>query len=116
MPIEYVLKMFKLTLQRSQYLIAHNITFDKGVVGAECLRYNMPEVLENIKLIDRIDTMKKTIDFCAIPSQYGFKFPKLSELYFKLFGRNFEDAHDALVDVRAMVECFFELKKREIIK
>lgn len=43
---------------------------------------------------------------------YGYKYPKLNELYYKLFHRNFENAHNAFSDVLATIECFKELKKK----
>ena len=46
---------------------------------------------------------------------YGYKYPKLNELYCKLFHRNFENAHNAFSDVLATIECFKELKKKGVI-
>ncbi len=60
--------------------------------------------------------MESSIDFCAIPGYYGYKYPSLQELHKKLFNYEFEDAHNALSDIRATLKCFFELKEREIIK
>jgi DNA polymerase III epsilon subunit-like protein len=60
--------------------------------------------------------MEKSTDYCKIPGPYGYKWPSLSEPYFKLFNKDFEDAHDAFVDVRACAECFFILKHERIIK
>ena len=64
--------------------------------------------------------MQRSTNFCAIPnpnSYYGgYKWPKLEELYRKLFGRMFDNAHDALADVVATKECFFALKQRGIVK
>ena len=59
--------------------------------------------------------MLSTVDFCKIPGRFKgqFKWPKLQELYFKLFNGNFEDAHDAMGDVNALVMCFWELRRRE---
>ena len=63
--------------------------------------------------------MKQTVDFCAIPSTNSYysdyKYPKLTELYTKLFGHAFSGAHDAMADIKATKECFFELKRRGII-
>ncbi len=42
--------------------------------------------------------------------------PKLVELYEKLFGAPFEDAHDAAYDVDATSKAFFECLKRSVIK
>ena len=62
-----------------------------------------------------ICTMKATVDFCKIPDNYGYKYPKLQELHKKLFGYPFEDAHNAMTDIIATKKCFFELKRRGII-
>ena len=62
--------------------------------------------------------MKCSADFCAIPSNSpygGYKWPKLEELYRKLFGYTFDGAHDALADVEATRKCYFELKKKGIL-
>lgn len=97
----------------AKFLIAHNMNFDEKIVAAEYLRKNMQNKLQFIK---KICTMESSVDFCKIPGNEKFKFPKLSELYFKLFNKHFEDAHDALVDVRACAKCFFELKNLGVIE
>lgn len=71
----------------------------------------------------RIDTMMKTIKFVGELKENGKpgKFPKLSELYEKLFPGEHFPAHNALDDVRALVRCVpvlvdkgvIELKPRE---
>ena len=60
--------------------------------------------------------MQGSTDFCAIVGNYGYKWPKLQELHKELFGYPFEGDHDALVDVRACVRCYFELRKREVMQ
>jgi hypothetical protein len=59
--------------------------------------------------------MKASTDFCALPGSYGYKWPKLSELHMKLFDEDFEEAHDASVDITACAKCFWELKRKGII-
>lgn len=61
--------------------------------------------------------MLSTVDFVGALNRWGKpgKWPTLTELHVKLFECEFEGAHDALDDVKAMVNCFFELKKRGII-
>jgi hypothetical protein len=64
-----------------------------------------------------ICTMKTTVDFCALKGNgERFKYPKLWELYKKLFWEYFIGAHDALVDVEATLKAFLELQKQWIIK
>ena len=61
--------------------------------------------------------MLASTNYCAIPGSYGkFKWPKLQELYVKLFNEKFEGAHDALADIEATVKCYFELVKLSIIE
>ena len=83
------------------------------MVGAELIRCGRRDSLFTKP---SICTMQSTVDFCAIPGKYGYKFPKLQELYKKLFGNEFEDAHNALSDIRATLKCYLELKKRGIIR
>lgn len=103
-------------LKKCKYKVAHNIAFDKNIVGAEIIRAGI--TIELFKYKPEICTMKETTSFCAIPHKNGngVKWPKLEELYQKLFNVNFEGAHDALYDVRATKECLIESINRKIIK
>jgi len=109
--LEDVMYLFLLAVKKCECVIAHNISFDEKIMDAEFIRCKFPEIICNK---ERICTMKSTIDFCAIPNAMGFKWPKLQELHEKLFGCQFEEAHNALADVEATVKCFFELKNRGI--
>ena len=60
--------------------------------------------------------MQTTTNFCQIPGPYGYKLPTLTELHQKLFDTLFNGTHDALCDVSACAKCFFELKKRGVLK
>ena len=55
--------------------------------------------------------MKKSTNYCKLDGPYGYKWPKLSELHYKLFGIGFEEAHNAAVDINATAKCFWEMKK-----
>lgn len=120
-PLIDALQEFTVDLARSEYLVAHNMAFDYNVLGCEMLRSGV-----NGKRCVKICTMDSTIEFCKIPfagrKQYPgakpmqYKFPKLEELYNKLFGTDFDNKHRAGGDVAAMRACFFELVKRGIIE
>ena len=113
-----VLEEFEMDLSFAGQIVGHNIDFDQHIVGAELYRLGM----NSSTLMDKSSTctMKSSTDFCAIPNPNpyfgGYKWPSLQELYCKLFGHEFSDAHDALADITATKECYFELKRRGIIK
>jgi DNA polymerase III epsilon subunit-like protein len=108
-----VLKKFSHDVLSTKFLIAHNMDFDVKIMGAEFLR---KKVENNISSIPKICTMKETVNFCQIEGgPRGYKWPTLSELYYKIFHKKIEGAHDASIDIDACAECFFYLKKKKII-
>ncbi len=112
-PIVKVLKHFVSEIEKVTYLVAHNIDFDEKIIGSELLRNKMSN---SLAATNRICTMKRSSDICRIPSGRGtYKWPNLSELHTFLFQTGFSDAHDAMVDVKACADCFFELKRRKLI-
>lgn len=110
-----VLNEFERALRESSFLIAHNINFDHKIVGAEFLR---KKINTKLSQIEKICTMERSADFCKIPGGESkpFKFPKLSELHFKLFNSDFKDAHNAMTDVKICAKCFFALQKLGVIE
>ena len=84
------------------------MSFDEKIVGAEFLRNGMSN---SILAKNKICTMEKSTTFCAIDEMFGYKWPKLSELHYKLFGTGFAEAHNAAVDITATAKCFWELKR-----
>jgi DNA polymerase III subunit alpha len=113
--LDKILQLFLNDLDRSTLLVGHNIKFDINIVGAELIR--MGAETERILQLNRQDTGELSVEFCRLPGGPGgrLKFPKLSELYEKLFEHGFPDAHDAAYDVEATARSYFELLKRKII-
>jgi len=111
-----VLSNFQSSFAKAATLVAHNLDFDEKILGCEFYRVNGKDPLTSKQ---KFCTMKHPliINYCAIPPiRYGsYKWPKLSELHYKLFGCNFEEAHNADIDIQATVKCFFELRNRQII-
>jgi DNA polymerase III epsilon subunit-like protein len=111
--INTALKYFLRDVGSVDYLVAHNIDFDEKIIGAELLRDKLPNPLPAAK---KICTMKSSAAYCRLPNgRGGYKWPNLTELYSQLFKTGFPEAHDALVDVKACAECFFELKRRGVV-
>ncbi|MCO5230478.1 MAG: 3'-5' exonuclease [Chitinophagales bacterium] len=101
-------------IQSSSLLIAHNISFDEKVLGAEFLRNDYKNIIAEKK---RFCTMQSSIDYCALPGKFGnYKWPKLEELHKKLFNKGFDNAHNALADIQATADCFWKMKEMGIIK
>ena len=111
-PAADVLEVFNTIIKKSDYIVAHNIDFDYKVLGSEFARLYMKSELEDKT---KICTMQETVEFCNLPGSNGLKFPKLAELYYKLFAKNFDNAHDAQADIEATAQCFWSLKQRGII-
>ena len=107
-----VLREFSDITSKAKFLIAHNMSFDEKIIDAEFLR---KKIGKSLFQPEKICTKEASTQYCEIPGNYGYKWPSLSELHIKLFGSDFEDAHDALIDVEACARCFFELKKKGII-
>jgi len=103
-----VLQEFSNLIEQSETLVAHNFSFDEKIIGAEFLRNG---INNGVISKQRICTMQSTTNFCAIPGPYGYKWPKLSELHYKLFRSYFEEAHNASVDITATAKCFWELRR-----
>jgi DNA polymerase III epsilon subunit-like protein len=107
------LEVIKALIAKSTYLVAHNISFDEKIIGAEFLREYMDSDLAKKR---RICTMEETVDFMKLPSDKGgYKFPGLADLHRKLFGEGFKNAHDAAVDIDITAKIFWELVKLKVI-
>lgn len=106
--ISVVLRLFNDLIGQAAYLVAHNMSFDEKIVGAEFLRNGMAN---SISAKNKICTMERSTNFCAIDGPYGYKWPKLTELHYNLFRTGFDEAHNAAVDISATAKCFWELKR-----
>jgi len=110
--LDLVLNEFADCINRSEVLVAHNMSFDENIIGAEFLRLSMPNMIPRK---NRICTMLKSAHFCKLEGPYGYKWPKLSELHYILFESDFPEAHNAAVDIQATAKCFWELRNRGVI-
>lgn len=110
--LKEVLEKFAADITRADYLVAHNISFDEKIVGAEFIRKQITSQLFNK---NKICTMQTSTNFCKLPGPYGYKWPTLSELHKILFGKDFQEAHNAAVDINATANCFWELRRRGIL-
>ena len=114
-PLNEVLSLFISDLAKTQLLVGHNIEFDINIIGAEFIRAGFAP--EQLLSLQKVDTGLASIEFCQLQGGIGgkLKMPRLSELHQKLFGKNFEDAHDASYDVAATARSYFGLLKKNVV-
>ncbi|WP_230281387.1 3'-5' exonuclease [Croceicoccus sp. Ery15] len=111
-----VLSSFAADAKKADIVVGHNVAFDLGIAGAD-LRRHAIDLSFNDKV--QICTMRSSTGWCRIPKTNGlpgYKFPRLEELHYRLFGHDFEHAHDAMADVLATMRCFYELIRLEVIQ
>ncbi len=101
------LTAFQSALDRTQFMVGHNLKFDLNVLGAEYLRLGWDESWIQKPVLDTMTP--QTAALVGIPGRSGFKPAKLGELHAKLFGQEFAEAHNATADVEATARCFWEL-------
>lgn len=113
LPIADVLDALTLPVSAASVLVAHNLEFDAKIVGAEFHRLGRRDPIPDKP---HACTMLASTDYCALPSRYGPKWPRLPELHLKLFGNRVEEAHDAAADVAVCSKCFVELTRLGVVR
>ena len=118
-----VLEEFFADFDSADHIVGHNVSFDINMIKAELQRLIMNSSDKKIEdYLTTINTstkfyctMQETIELCAIElkDKYGRsykKFPKLVELYQKMFGVTPKNLHNSLNDVIVCLRCFIKLK------
>lgn len=108
-PLADVLVKFNQALAQAKFVVGQNLKFDLNVTGAEFVRTDIPNQLQEIPALDTCT--EHTAQLCEIHGGRGgkFKLPTLTELHEFLFHQPFQEAHNATADVEATTRCFFEL-------
>lgn len=126
--ITVVLKEFFADFNNSEQVVAHNLNFDLNMIKVELFRIimNSNNDAELRKMFDKYHenlnsskrlycTMQETIEYCNILTldknglEYQ-KYPKLIELYTKMFNQTPKNLHNSLNDVVACLRCFMMWK------
>lgn len=87
-------------------IVGHNALYDKMVLWYELVRLGKQM---------SFPWSIRTIDTAEVSGQYYGHRKSLQDLYIELFGTGFSDAHSADVDCARTMQCFVEMKKREMI-
>jgi DNA polymerase-3 subunit alpha len=111
-PLSQVLEKFNDALSKTKFVVGQNVTFDLNIMGAEFVREDVANQLQELPVLDTCT--EHTATLCQIPGgRYGkFKLPTLTELHQFLFNTPFSEAHNATADVEATTRCFFELVRK----
>ncbi len=110
-----VLQEFNEVLKKAKFGVGQNVEFDYKIVGAEFYR---KEIENGLQELPKADTMLFGTEYCQLPGGKGgkFKSPKLEEIYEKLYGHKFDEAHNAAADVNATAQVFFEMLRIGVIE
>ena len=113
--IEQVLYKFNEDMLNCGLCVAHNLKFDKSMVLVESKRNEMDLTFDG------------KVEFCTMlygnaicdlkrinyKQEIVSKYPKLIELYQKLFGETPTNLHNSLYDVLVCLRCFYKLRFNE---
>lgn len=112
--LTWVLGEFNKAIEKSNFVVGHNVGFDINIMGAEFHRKSVSTTLMEIPSLDSCTEV--TAQLCQIPGGKGgkFKLPKLEELHQFLFNEGFAEAHNASADVEATARCFLELIRKQV--
>lgn len=114
-PRRVAMALFSNLCRKATYAVAHGFDFDHTVVSAALWREKAQNRLNDLI---PVCTMKAAAPILKIPKPFKgkandpWKWPKLNEAYAHYFnGATFDGAHDAMVDVDAMIACFWEMRE-----
>lgn len=121
-PLE-VLKKLHADLSTCSYVVGHNLSFDKTVIMSEIQRLYEKQMIDVSPVafwakIKEVCSMKSTKTLCGLKfkDSNDLKFPRLNELYLKLFGNPYDisgaSLHNAKHDVSCLIMCVCALVKR----
>ena len=98
-----VLQTFYSLIQSASWIVGHNVSFDIFIAQIEFTKRNYANpFLEKPTFC----TMKQSTDICRLPGQYGYKWPKLREVFLFAFQEELVDAHNAMADLKATLRVY----------
>ncbi len=109
MPIIPVMMIFNRLVRDADWIVGHNVSFDILCAQVELHKLQYPN-----PFMDKptFCTMRSSTDICKLPGQYGYKWPKLAEVYGFAFNESMVGAHDAMFDLRATLRVYNWLKDK----
>ena len=113
--VVHALEEFDDWLRECDVVVGHNLSFDKRMVIVEHIRNGLRSGLGIETQRAEYCTMKHGRDVCQIlvspPDRKSYyKYPKLSELYMRLFKEEASGAHNAFADILFCLRCYCMMK------
>lgn len=112
-PLREAISDFNRALRMADWVVGHNLSFDKRMVMAESNRLRTPQYFTTSSGsgIKEYCTMKNAIELCQIEAvgQSGrtyYKYPRLDELHQYLFNTMPNGTHDSMGDVLICLRCY----------
>ena len=117
-PLLVGVSMLSNLIVKCETIVAHNISFDLTLLRIALMRLKRPD--RSVEK-QQFCTMEKAKPICQMPGSArmkaagmrGMKPPKLIEAYEFAFKEKFDNAHDALADVRACARLYFWLIEQQ---
>jgi DNA polymerase-3 subunit epsilon len=112
-PIADAIELFVIAAENADLVVCHNTAFDTKLMAIEYLRLQ-PDRAQRLSLAARpsLCTMKVSTPICRIgkkDGRTGYKWPKLEEAIQFFFNEELENAHSAIVDIKATRRLFYKL-------
>lgn len=126
---------FREALHHVDYVICHNMEFDKPVVRAAAYAASLTVGESDAKLLRNLWPLPSVKEFCTmnsmrafvgVPSapeaKHPFKAPRLNELYTKLYGHVYDlsgtgnSLHSARSDTHCLAQCLLRLLRRGYLR
>lgn len=108
-PLDEILDKFSESVDKVEYVFAHNLNYNENILGAEYVRLK-----KSINLFkkSRFCLMEEGTYYCKLKG-FGakYKYPTLPELHAKCFGTAFNPVGNARADVIAATRCFIKMMK-----
>ena len=99
-PLTNICETLNTCLENTSHIIAHNVEFDVNVLLSELHRLNMGSLIKNIESKLRFCSMNYMTPIMKLRKIWGkHKSPRLDELYFYVFKKTMENAHNSNYDV-----------------
>ena len=111
--LQEVLEQFKVSVNKSEYVFAHNLQYNEGIVGSE---YYRKSISNPLIAADKYCLMHEATYFCKLKGKRGYKWPTLQEMHSIIFKQGYTPSNHARADVIAASRCFIYLKKARALE